>query len=98
MLARFVPIVRTFAPFVAGIGAMNYTRFIIYNVAGGIAWVAIFLWGGFWFGSRELVRKNFTLVIMAIIVVSVLPIVVEYVRARRAAKSEALPADAAESE
>ena len=82
VLARFVPIVRTFVPFVAGIGAMNYPKFIFYNVFGGIAWVAIFLWGGFRFGSMELVQKNFTYVMLAIVVISVLPMVVEYLRAR----------------
>ncbi|MEI8374244.1 MAG: DedA family protein [Planctomycetota bacterium] len=89
VLARFVPIVRTFVPFVAGIGAMNYPKFIFYNVFGGIAWVAIFLWGGFWFGSREWVQKNFTLVILAIIVISILPMVVEYLRARHGGEKEA---------
>jgi membrane-associated protein len=83
ILARFIPIIRTFAPFVAGIGAMSYGRFIVYNVVGGIAWVALFLFGGFWFGNLEFVQKNFSLVVMAIILISVLPIVVEFIRARR---------------
>ena len=83
IIARFVPIVRTFAPFVAGIGAMNYTRFIVYNVAGGIAWVAMFTFGGYWFGNLELVKKNFSWVVLAIIVISVMPMVVEYLRSRR---------------
>lgn len=82
ILARFIPIIRTFAPFVAGIGAMNYARFIVYNVVGGIAWVAIFVYGGFFFGNLPWVEKNFSLIILAIIVVSVIPMVVEYVRAR----------------
>jgi len=82
ILARFIPIIRTFAPFVAGIGAMNYARFIAYNVVGGIAWVATFVYGGYAFGGLETVRRNFTLVILAIIVISVLPIVVEFLRAR----------------
>jgi membrane-associated protein len=82
-LARFVPIIRTFAPFVAGIGAMNYSRFIAYNVFGGIAWVSLFLFGGYFFGNITLVRNNFSLVIFAIIFISVLPIGIEFIRARR---------------
>ena len=83
ILARFVPIIRTFAPFVAGIGTMNYSRFLLYNVIGGIAWVAAFVYAGYFFGEQEIVQKNFTLVILAIVVISVLPIVVEYFRTRR---------------
>ena len=83
IIARFVPIVRTFAPFVAGIGAMNYTRFIVYNVVGGIAWVALFVFGGWWFWQREVVKNNFTLVVLAIILISVMPMVVEFIRACR---------------
>ncbi len=83
ILARFVPIVRTFAPFVAGIGAMSYRRFIVYNVVGGVAWVALFVYGGYLFGSHPLVRKNFSLVIMAIVAISVIPMVIEYWRTRR---------------
>ena len=82
ILARFVPIVRTFAPFVAGIGAMSYRRFILYNVVGGVAWVAIFLFGGYRFAKWPPVRDNFPLVVLGIIIVSVLPMVVEVVRAR----------------
>jgi membrane-associated protein len=84
ILARFVPIVRTFAPFVAGIGAMNYGRFILYNVVGGLAWVVLLLGGGYWFGNWPWVQKNFELVILGIIVISVMPMVVEFLRARRA--------------
>jgi membrane-associated protein len=83
ILARFIPIVRTFAPFVAGIGKMSYLRFAAYNVVGGIAWILLFLLGGWWFGGQELVQKNFKLVIVAIIVISVLPGVIEYLRTRR---------------
>jgi membrane-associated protein len=80
ILARFIPIVRTFAPFVAGIGAMNYARFALFNITGGIAWVLSFLLGGWWFGGREVVQKNFKLVILAIIVISILPAVIEFLR------------------
>jgi membrane-associated protein len=83
IIARFVPIVRTFAPFVAGIGAMNYARFIVYNIIGGVAWVALFIFGGYWFGNLRLVKENFSLVVIAIILISVMPMVVEYLRARR---------------
>lgn len=83
VLARFVPIVRTFAPFVAGVGSMSYPVFLAYNVVGGLAWVALFVGAGYRFGNIPTVRKNFTLVILAIIVVSVLPIVLEYWKARR---------------
>ncbi len=84
VLARFVPIVRTFAPFVAGIGTMSYARFLAYNVVGGVAWVALCLGSGYAFGNIPLVKKNFSLVILGIVVVSVMPVIVEYVRSRRA--------------
>jgi membrane-associated protein len=87
VLARFVPIIRTFAPFVAGIGAMNYTKFIVYNIAGGIAWVALFLFAGYWFGGTEIVQRNFHLVILAIIIISVMPMVIEYLRSLRKSRS-----------
>jgi membrane-associated protein len=87
ILARFVPIVRTFAPFVAGVGKMNYFRFALYNVTGGIAWVLICVGAGYAFGNVEFVQKRFELVIVAIVVISVLPMVVEIIRARRAAKA-----------
>ena len=83
IIARFVPIVRTFAPFVAGIGAMNYGKFIVYNVVGGVAWVALFVFGGYWFGNLEFVQNNFSLVVLAIIIISVMPMVIEYIRSRR---------------
>jgi len=82
ILARFMPIVRTFAPFVAGIGKMSYPRFALYNVIGGAVWVASFLLAGWWFGGLESVQKNFHLVIAAIIVISVLPPIVEALRVR----------------
>ena len=83
-LARFVPIVRTFAPFVAGIGRMPYSFFASWNVVGGMVWVLSFLSAGYWFGQIPTVKRNFHIVIVAIIVISVMPIVVEYLRARRA--------------
>jgi membrane-associated protein len=83
IIARFVPIIRTFAPFVAGIGSMNYGRFIAYNVIGGIGWVAILTLGGYFFGNIPVVQRNFSIVIMAIIVISILPGVIEFLRQRR---------------
>lgn len=87
IIARFVPIVRTFAPFVAGVGAMTYGKFLAYNVAGGLLWVFSVTLAGYFFGNIPVVRNNFTAVIMGIIVVSVLPGAVEYVRHRRAARA-----------
>jgi membrane-associated protein len=81
VLARFVPIVRTFAPFVAGIGRMNYFRFATYNVVGGAIWVTAFLWAGYWLGAHF--KSNFKMIIYGIIVVSVLPVVYEFWNARR---------------
>lgn len=83
VIARFVPIVRTFAPFVAGIGAMTYWKFITYNVAGGLGWVASLTLAGYFFGNIPLVKRNFSLVIIVIIIISVLPMIIEYLRARR---------------
>lgn len=89
-LARFIPIIRTFAPFVAGIGKMNYLRFALYNVTGGVTWVMSFLLAGYWFGGTELVKQRFHWVIVAIIIISVVPVVIEYIRARR--ESDLTPA------
>ncbi|MDX2186894.1 MAG: DedA family protein [Opitutaceae bacterium] len=85
ILARFVPIVRTFVPFVAGIGKMTYSRFIAYNIIGGFIWIYVFTYAGFIFGNQPFVQKNFKLVIVAIILLSVLPIVFEFIKARREA-------------
>ncbi|HTS02339.1 MAG TPA: DedA family protein [Thermoanaerobaculia bacterium] len=84
ILARFVPIVRTFAPFVAGVGSMRYSTFLAYNVIGGVAWVAVCVFSGYFFGNIPVVRRNFSLVILAIIGVSTLPLLLEWWRARRA--------------
>lgn len=83
IIARFMPIIRTFAPFVAGIGRMSYGRFLVYNVVGGILWIIIFIVAGYLFGNIPIVKRNFTLVIFGIIFVSILPGVIEYLRARR---------------
>ena len=83
IIARFVPIVRTFAPFVAGIGQMNFGRFWLYNVVGGAIWVTLFLVTGYWFGNRPWVKDNFFLVTIGIILVSVIPIALEWLKARR---------------
>jgi len=83
ILARFIPIIRTFAPFVAGIGTMKYSKFVLYNVVGGISWVAIFISLGYFFGNLPFVQKNFELVIFAIIFISFIPPVLEFFKARR---------------
>jgi len=83
ILARFVPIIRTFAPFVAGVGAMSYPRFIVYNIIGAMMWVGLFVPLGYFFGNMPTVKDNFSLVILAIIGISVMPIAVEMFRARR---------------
>lgn len=88
VIARFVPIVRTYAPFVAGASRMHYGRFITFNVLGGVTWICLFLFAGYFFGNIPVVRDNFGLVILAIIVVSLLPGVVEYARHRRASLAE----------
>lgn len=87
VLARFLPILRTFAPFVAGIGGMQYRRFWVYNVLGGVAWVSLFLMGGYWFGNYDWVKDNFHAVILAIIFISVLPIAWEWLSTVRQRKA-----------
>ncbi len=83
ILARFVPIIRTFAPFVAGVGTMNYPVFLAYNVIGGVAWVAVCVFSGFFFGNIPVVKRNFTFVIIAIVLISTLPVLREAWKAWR---------------
>lgn len=89
IITRFLPIVRTFAPFVAGMGAMTYKRFMVFNIVGGILWVCSFVYAGYLFGNMPIVRQNFTLLVMGIIVFSILPIVIETVRHRLKRSAEA---------
>jgi membrane-associated protein len=91
IIARFIPIIRTFAPFVAGIGSMTYWQFITYNIVGGVLWVAICVFGGYFFGNLEIVKRNFSLVILAIIFISVIPIIIEFARHRLASRKGAGP-------
>jgi len=86
IIARFIPIVRTYAPFVAGACAMNYAKFITYNIIGGVVWITMFLFAGYFFGNIPAVKDNFGLVIIVIILLSVLPGVYEYFKSRRAAR------------
>jgi membrane-associated protein len=89
ILARFIPIIRTFAPFVAGIGAMDYPHFFLFNVIGAVLWVALFTFGGYFFGNLPFVKDNFTIVILAIIAISVLPGVIEFLREKFKSRKEA---------
>ncbi len=91
IIARFIPIIRTFAPFVAGVGAMTYPKFIAYNVIGGLAWVALFTFGGYFFGNLPVVQENFTFVLLAIIIISVLPAIIEVIHSRQEARKQPQP-------
>ncbi|MSP23827.1 MAG: DedA family protein [Myxococcales bacterium] len=93
VFARFAPIFRTFAPFVAGVGRMQYRRFVGYNVGGAVVWVVSFVLAGYHFGNLPIIKRNFQFVVLAIIIVSVLPAVVEIVRARREARAGAAPSE-----
>lgn len=94
IIGRFMPIIRTFAPFVAGVGAMTYRRFLTYSVVGGFLWMSTFIFGGYYFGNLPLVQKNFKLVILAVIVISVMPMFIEFWRHRRATRRAAASAGA----
>ncbi len=83
VLARFVPIIRTFAPFVAGVGKMNYLTFLSYNVIGGVTWVAIFVFSGYYFGNISFIKENLTIVVLLIIIASLIPAVIEYFRSKK---------------
>ena len=89
IIARFVPIVRTFAPFVAGVGQMRYRQFIGYNVIGGILWVSVCVFAGYFFGNLPFVKKNFSVVVIVIVLISLLPAVIEYMRHRAEARRKA---------
>lgn len=87
VLARFMPIIRTYAPFIAGVGKMNYGQYLFYSVMGGVLWINLFLMLGYWFGNQPVIRQNFSLVILAIILLSIMPAMIEIVRAKLKSRS-----------
>jgi membrane-associated protein len=88
IMARFAPIIRTFAPFIAGVGKMSYAKFLPFSIIGANLWIGAFTFGGFFFGNIPVIKKNFTLVILAIIIISLMPAVIEFVRERNRIKAE----------
>jgi len=86
VIARFMPFIRTFAPFVAGIGKMTYFKFLVYSLIGSVMWVALFLFGGYYFGNIPVVKENFSLVIVAIIVISLIPAGISYIHSRKSSQ------------
>jgi membrane-associated protein len=96
ILARFVPIVRTFAPFVAGAGAMNYKRFVIYSISGAILWVSLMMGSGYLLGQIPFVKERFELIVVGIVVLSVMPMVVEYLKSRGAKEEDSATAEASD--
>jgi membrane-associated protein len=93
IIARFMPFIRTFAPFVAGVGAMSYAKFIVYNIIGGVAWACVFLLGGYFFGNIPSVKENFTIVIIAIIIISVMPGFIAYFRQKYLDRQKSVKVD-----
>jgi membrane-associated protein len=91
ILARFIPIVRTYAPFVAGASRMDYPRFLSFNVIGGVIWITLFLFAGYFFGNIPFIQKNFEYVVIAIILLSVVPVIIEWLKGRRERAAEPTP-------
>lgn len=83
VVGRFIPIIRTFVPFVAGIGEMRYSKFITYNILGGFIWVVLFLVGGYFFGNLPFIKQHFSYVLIAIMIISIIPVIVEFIKEKR---------------